>query len=244
MSLVFYRLDHTVLSPRNGSQALAELAYGLVVPGLYQETGRTQDAGEPAVPFHSCAMFGGETRWAPVFHCILDRLRDVGMEITAACHVEHLHAPADAEDRAIRTLEGRVGKLELEHITLAANGVNHPVRVTAVGLGIDVAAARQDEAVDEVKIVLGIGVPGGKCHRDSTGTSDGVDVATRHSERRRRPGARVRGDADDGTTRWRHGAAMRVHVFTTRRYSRATGRRVAPVSGSDPSLAGVVTASC
>ena len=72
-----------------------------------------------------------------------------------AGHVQELHAAADAEDRHV-ALERPVGQGELEAVALGPGVTGLRVYPRAVGGGIDVGAAGQHEAVDQVEHLAGV----------------------------------------------------------------------------------------
>ena len=111
-----------------------------------------------------------------------DPLGQVLLDRPARRHVQHLHAAADAEQRQV-ALERPVPERELEAVPLRTRSAGLRVRPRAVRAGIDVGAAGEDEAVEEVEQLvgrLGRGVVGREQQRDPAGALHGQRVGARH----------------------------------------------------------------
>ena len=198
-------LDDAVFCPGDRPQAAADFSNGLVVPGLDDDIHDTEGGGEPARALDGRVVLGWKPLGATVGDRVLERVRDMNVEITPAGHVEDLHAATDAQDGSILALEDGANQLEFEGVALAADGVQRLVRLASIGFRVEVAAAREDEAVDEIEIMSGIWVARGQDYRDSAGAPHAIDVTTWDSKPRGRAVARIRGDSNDGATRCGHG---------------------------------------
>ena len=109
-----------------------------------------------------------------------EEIRDVLHEIAAERDVQDLHAAADAQHGKPRTLERGAHQYELEVVALVAHAVVRLVRVAAVVVGMDVAAAREDEPGDGVERLVHGAEHGRQDDRDATAASHGVDVFARY----------------------------------------------------------------
>ena len=78
------------------------------------------------------------------------------LERPAARDVHQLHAPADAEQREV-ALERAARQRDLERVALRHRALRLRVGAGAVGAGVDVGPAREEQAVEEVEDVVGIG---------------------------------------------------------------------------------------
>ncbi len=84
---------------------------------------------------------------------VLRRLREVLHEAPAPGDVEHLHSAADCEDGQVAR-EGRGEQGQLGAIALGLRVLGLDVRRGAVGGGVDVVSAREDQGVDGVEGLL------------------------------------------------------------------------------------------
>ena len=107
---------------------------------------------------------------------VADLVGEVLPERAAAGHVHDLHAAADAEEGDV-ALERAPGQRDLERVPLRPHAAGHRVGLGAVGGRVDVGPAGQDQAVQHVEDLVGIGLGvGGQHQRDPTRGLDGVDV--------------------------------------------------------------------
>lgn len=116
----------------------------LVMPGADLHPGAAKNVREARAGLNPGAVPDGEPRRKPVRDLLPEVVGNVPMEGSAANHVEHLHAPADAEDRPIAALERRPRKGEFEAVPLFGNVVGGFVRPGPVSPRVNVSAARED----------------------------------------------------------------------------------------------------
>ena len=145
-------------------------------------------------------------------------LRQVLHERAAAGDVDQLHATTDAEHRQL-SLDRSACQCHLEGVALRHGPARLGMRLPAVAARIDVGAAGEDQAVDQLEHLVGVarqlGV--GREHRDEpTGALHGVDVVARQQRRLLVPhaptGALDRGaDADHGPF---HAPHHRINAHT------------------------------
>jgi len=118
-------------------------------------------------------------------------LGQVLQQRAAAGDVEHLHPAADPEERQI-PLDRALGQRDLERVALRVDVDGRGVHGLAVGGGVDVRAAGEDQAVEQVEQLVGML---GRARirrqqqRDAAGALDRVGVLTRQQMRRRVPDA-------------------------------------------------------
>lgn len=144
----FEGLDTAVGGPGRHAQPVAEPVDGLVVVVGRFERRRAGDLREQAVGGdldRDASELAGRRRVPGV-------AEDVGqvlVEAAAEVDVEDLHAAADAEERQA-AVEGRGDQRELGGVTEVADVAGLGVGGLAVAGRVDVAAARDDEAVEDV----------------------------------------------------------------------------------------------
>ena len=163
---------------------------------------------------------------------VADALRQVLDQVAAADDVEELETAADGERRYV-SRERPLQESQLPCVAVLLRRVGLLVPAGAVGGRVDVDAAREDHAVEDVqRLVHRLGA---RRHdkRSTACALDGLDVVERHEGGRELPGAParglgVRGDPDDrplahgGSVRIRRRPQSRCHRSRMRETPRGT----------------------
>src|SRR5215813_7086837 len=204
---VLDRLDQTVLSPRHRAQALADAIDALMMPGAHLGVGRAEDVCQAALRLDLDAVHADVARVQSMRDAVAVVVRQMDVQAAATDDVQHLQAAADTQHRHARVGERRAREREFERIALLADGVHAFMVLAAVGIRIDVAAARDDQRAHARQQSGGLRLAGWKDDRHAAGAPHGVDVAGRNRERGRFAGASIRGHADE---RERGGAGCRT----------------------------------
>ena len=144
----FQRLDHTIGIPCADDQALAEFGDGLMVIALRVD-GFTNQCGQPGTRDRAHRQFA-EHRVTGPMPAVSDDVRQVLMQRSAERDVEHLRAATDAQHRQL-ALERRVQQREFPGVALTAGLVGGRMRLLAVGGGVDVLAAGDQQPVQTVE---------------------------------------------------------------------------------------------
>jgi hypothetical protein len=143
-------LDHAVLGPGDRLQTAAETVDPLMVPGADLGRRHFEDLGDAAAGLDPHRMRSRPSGWQTVQDALpRPRRADAG----AACRrgdVQDLHAAADAEQRQVRPRSsGGAARSSSNSSRSAETDVDGLVRHAAVHLGRDVAAAGEDQPVDD-----------------------------------------------------------------------------------------------
>ena len=122
-------------------------------------------------------------------------------EISSAGDVQHLAPAAHGEHRHVPAERG-LQERELGIVALGADLVRLRVRLGAVRVGIEVAAAREDDRVEHVERLVDPVLNGRNEQRPSAGPLDGANVRERDERRGLGPAAPrrllgIRRDPDD-----------------------------------------------
>lgn len=197
----FHGLDTAVGGPRRHRQAFAEAVEGLVVvvgrfqrcgPGdLRQRAARVDLDRDPPV-LAGCGRVPGVT----------DDVGQVLVQAPAEVDVEDLHSPADAQEGQT-AIEGGADEREFGLVAEVADIAGLGVGGFAVAGRIDVAAAGDDQAVEDVH--EGRRRAGGRQdHGLPAGRRHTVHIGLRKEAGGHVPGGEagalhIAGDADDGT---------------------------------------------
>ena len=204
----FDDLDHSICGGTDHTERWRDVAYRLVVHAVGLDDGRFEGFGQPAV-FADLDVVGQDFA---VFEVgrerVIEAAGDFGGDILeqrpTECHIEHLVTAADPQD-GLAVGSGALGQIDLGTVLLEVVAAQFGVGCVPVGIGMDVDAAGQQEAVDDtVQAIEDFAVFGGRQEqRDTAGMFDSTDVGLRVAERQAAPfvtrvGA---GDADDGTLR-------------------------------------------
>ena len=116
---------------------------------------------------------------------VADTIGEVLQERAAAGDVDQLHPAADAQQRHV-ALDRRARERDLEGVALGHRVDGLRMRLLAVAGGVDVGAAREHQAVDQLQPGLGLldqhGV-GREHHHQAAGALHGLDVAERQQRR-------------------------------------------------------------
>ena len=181
--LRLHRLDHAVLRPRHRVEPIAQPVDRLVMPRAHVGRQRSENIREPAPRLHPHGVPGGQARRKPVRHLVAELVGHVPVQGPPAQHVQHLHAPADAEHGQLRTIERRPRQRNLEAVALGREVVEGLVRRAAVGRGIDVVGARTTESQTHREMASGLSTPVGF----KNGTDGSLDVAINALKSARQP---------------------------------------------------------
>jgi hypothetical protein len=237
--------DHTFgpeiawLRPHCRVLALSRRGYGRSgpKPRTYSRDFYRRDAEDVAAWLDAHPVTG---RPARALLRMLDGLgqgRDMLMELAPEGHCHDLDTPTDAHRRLARG-KGQASHLQLEDI---AEGVDQPEFWRGLFphvAGVDIFAARQEQAIDQIEVAL----PGRRLHRRRQQNDIGPcplnglevfarDVSTQPHLLVTECGIGI-GDADEGKTSGRHGAAPPSFEGTSSR--RAAGHH-APAEPNEPS---------
>ena len=204
----FDDLDHTVCGGTDHTERRRDVAYRLVVHAVGLDDGLFEGFGQPAV-FADLDFVGQDFA---VFEIgrerVIEATGDFGGDVleqrAAQCHIEHLVTAADPQD-GLAVGSCALGQIDFGAVLLEVVAAQFGVRGVPVGVGMDVDAAGQQEAVDDtVQAIEDLAVFGGRQEqRHAAGMFDSADVGLRVAERQAAPfvtrvGAR---DSDDGTLR-------------------------------------------
>ena len=143
---------------------------------------------------------------------VTDLVGKVLQEVAAAEDVQQLEAAADRESGQI-ALERRLEQPQLPRVAAGLRRVGRWVPVGPVVDGVDVDAAREDDAVEHVERLVDGVLARRHDDRSATGLLDRVDVVQRHECGGQLPRPptrrlRVRGDADHRTTASGHDVTL------------------------------------
>ena len=109
-------------------------------------------------------------------------VRHVLVQPSTGGHHHDLHAPADAQRRKV-AVGGDLGERQLAVIPVRAKARGVLLHRGAVPLGVDVGAAREDQAVQQREDLDRIGGARGDQHRESAGGLERADVRIGHQHR-------------------------------------------------------------
>ena len=130
--------------------ALAELIEPLVVRRLHLGALGADHPRRQRARLEPDAVVREHAGRVPVEREIVEMLG----ERPALDHVQHLHAAADAQHGHV-ALERARAEAELEAVALRPGRADLRMRLRAVGGGVDVGAAREDQAVEHVEHLVG-----------------------------------------------------------------------------------------
>ena len=197
---VLEALERAVLGPGRLDEPLPHPADALMVARLHGVVTVTEDLGEsrPSPHVHRVLRERPEHLTVAV---VADGVREVLHEVPAADDVEELEAAADRERRDV-ALQRAAEQRHLAGVAVSLRRVGPLVPLGAVGLGADVDAAREDDAVEDIERVVHPVDGRRDDERAAPGPLDRLDVVVGDECRRELPrapprGLRVRGDADD-----------------------------------------------
>ena len=199
MALRLDGLDHPVLAPRHGPEAVSETPDGLVVHRLHHELRAVEQVRKAAGRIESHRVRHGLQLRRAVHDQIAELIGDVCDEVPAQGDVQELHAAADAEDGQPGTRQSGARQRQLETIPLLRDAVVGVVVSAAVVRRIDVPTAGQDQPGNRVEPLRGLALDGRKDHRDAARHADGVDVLARDGERLPLSGPSVARYPDQGS---------------------------------------------
>jgi hypothetical protein len=192
-------LHDAVVGPGDRPQPLADPADALVVVRLHRRV-LTEQGAQAALLRDGDAVIREEARLVAV-PLVADLLRQVLDEVAPARHVQQLRAAADRQHGHVpreRALQER----QLRAVAPRLRRVRRRVRVGAVQTGVEIAAAREDHAVQAVERLRHGSVHRGDHDGPSARGLDRVNVRHRDERRLLGPDAHlyplgVRGDADE-----------------------------------------------
>src|SRR5918996_1419479 len=196
---ILERLDRAVLGARRFAQPVAEAPVALVVMALHR-CAVAEDALD-ARAGNELDVVVGEDAGRVLVLLVPDHLGQVLDEIAAQRDVHDLAPATDGEDGHVAG-KGRLEEHELGAVAVGADVLRLGVRVGAVAGGIEVGAAREEEAVEGVERLLR--PAGARRHeqRPPAGALHGADVVERDERCGTLPHApagllRIRGDSYD-----------------------------------------------
>src|SRR2546428_9115322 len=148
--------DDPVGGPGNLAEAAAERLDRLVVHTVHLELERAEDLAEARALAHHFHGVRGLVAWLRL--AVRERLvrrirgvavliRDVLVEASAQRDVDDLDASADGQEGHV-VVERPVDEADLEGVTRLGDSARGVVALLAEARGVDVAAAREDEAVE------------------------------------------------------------------------------------------------
>ena len=182
---VLEALERAVRGPRGLDEPLPHAADALVVARLHAVVALTEDRGEPRAVLDVDRVLG-EGAEPLAMALVAERLGQVLDEIAAAEDVQQLEAAADRERRHV-ALERAREQRELAGVAVRLGRIGRGVTLGAVVRRIDVDAAGEDDAVEDVqRLVDRVGARRDD-ERASSGPLDRLDVEERHERGREAP---------------------------------------------------------
>ena len=160
VDFVLHRFDDAVLRPRHGLQTWRQPGDPLMVPRANRDLERAKLVGEPAAGCHARQVMSVQSFRQAMLDGAAAEIGKVGMERPAECHVQHLHAAADAEEGQLGARHRRASERDLEVVALFRHPVDHVVRVSRIAFRGHVTASREDEAVEAVEQSSGVALSG------------------------------------------------------------------------------------
>ena len=201
---VLDRLDRPVFGMGGLDEPLSQPVETLVVM-RFDRCALAQKALQPRVRYELDVVVA-ELAGRVLVVVVADELGQVLMEITAAGDVQDLATAADGEDRQV-SLERSLEQCQLRPVALRHDAFGLGVRLLAVRLGIEIGAARQQQAVERLERLVDRLLGGRDQKRAAAGPLDGPNIGRRNERLLElpltagepEPGSRdVGGDADDG----------------------------------------------
>ena len=185
------RLGQVVVDrPAGDREPLADLAGALMVMGLDRRLLRPDRLGGQRAGLEADLVLA-EDPGLDAVAIASEHVGEMGLERAAGGHVEKLHPPADPEQGQV-ALESAVGESDLEAVARRVGPGHARVWRRAVGERVDVRAAGEKHAVEDVEELVGMlgdRVVRGQEERDPVGALHGVRVRAREHRRRVVPDA-------------------------------------------------------